>query len=212
MKCINCGEREAKIGYLCYRCFYDRKVNWDKVVDYFDRLRIKKCKICGNIFYKNKVTTIPKIYSILREKVSEIVGDVPIEFIYEDNKITIIFLDEEGPYKYLDLEIEEIICEECMIKRQDRYNVLVQIRGSRDFISKVKEILINRGVKIVKEENKRRGVDVKIRGNPNYIWRVVNEIKKYAEIKRSSSTRGFDFQKGYEKKIVTFSIREKNEK
>ncbi|MEM3411894.1 MAG: NMD3-related protein [archaeon] len=135
MICPVCGKEKGDFYKgLCIEC------NLKKVkLEYPSKIEIKRCKNCGNIFYKGKFTNMDwqKIGNIILKKVKTSLFDPRI--IEKQGKYYLTgFLDERKVFPVeielnLNLIFSDVICENCAKMSSKSFDFLIQLRMEKEF-------------------------------------------------------------------------------
>jgi len=167
MKCIKCGKREAKIGYLCEEC-YNKSHDLFKIKDF----KMMICPVCGRYNVTSWNSSDDPIKSAVMEKIKPIgkIIDIKIDAKEKSGK-QVVNITAKGfiepstllktEKKTIKIQIKKKMCPICIKKSGNYYEALIQIRGNkREKLMKI--ILDSEGIKknIVRIKNLKEGYDI----------------------------------------------------
>jgi len=123
--CPKCGKPVKEIG-LCDSCKKDEIV--------FKPFKLKICKKCGRIFYKNTWRDI-SIEKVINEKIIKKNSGWNLNG-YEIKKNMNVFLLKGDIEAIVSIPLEKVICPRCRKLSSRYYEAIFQLRTTRDTIKK----------------------------------------------------------------------------
>ncbi|HIP66671.1 MAG TPA: hypothetical protein EYH09_00915 [Candidatus Nanopusillus sp.] len=193
--CVLCGKEDIKlVNGLCREC-YGKVAN---TVKKKLKVRLKLCTICGKLQYKNKWYCKDDLLLRLERDLNLKIKDIIIR-----KKEAEIVSDTD-----IDVELEKIVCTQCIRYLNKSYQYIIQIRGdplkSKDLVSK----LIKMDIIIKQIKESKYGYDLYLCMNPKTFKRVLSILKsKRYDILISRKLVTFDKQKGKNKYRVTIRVK-----
>ncbi len=167
MKCIRCGKREAKIGYLCEECYNDThelfKIN---------NFKMMICPSCGRYNVNVWKESDDPIKSAVMEKIKPIgdIKEINVETEKKSGRI-IAKITAKGfikpstipktETKEITIQVKNKLCPICVKKSGNYYEALIQVRGGKKE-KLLKIILDSKEMKdnIVRVKNLKEGYDI----------------------------------------------------
>ncbi len=190
--CPSCGRKTKKlIDGLCPICYAKRVLPEEK--EWYLNINLKQCVICGKFYYKNKAyePTVENLEKVLKLELSknrsfELKNLEIIDVKFEQNhhiayvELVIKIKNVYGRIKrIIAIPVKKFVCKDCMRKKSEYYEAIVQIRGKFDdeLLRNIKNLFEKNNIVITKEEEKTEGLDL-------YVYRVYKLIRVVNKIKR----------------------------
>lgn len=134
-KCYRCGKKVGKLYLgLCLSCF---KKEYSLLNEIPDIIKVKKCKVCGNYFYKNK--SFPSIEKcterILRNILSRKNEIESAEFRIVGNTIKLEYRVKHSGVSFkekkdIQIKVKEFVCKRCQKRLVEYFEMKIQFRGN----------------------------------------------------------------------------------
>ncbi len=191
-KCYRCGKKVRKLYLgLCLSCF---KKEYSLLNEIPDVIKVKKCKVCGNYFYKSKsFSSIERcIEKILRDILSRKSEIESAEFRIVGNTIKLEYRVKHNGVSFkekknIQIKVKEFVCNRCQKKLAEYFEMKIQLRGNipPGILEEIDEFLEGKERKdayISKIEELKEGIDIYLPSKP-IGQQLVHYLRKKYKVK-----------------------------